>query len=270
MPELPEVETIVRGLRPAVLGRRIAAVEVRERRLRTPVPPDLERQLCSRRIVDMTRHGKHILVFLDDATVWLLHLGMTGRLTLRSRNGSGHPHDRLIVEIEGGGILAYNDIRRFGSVTVVAVAVLDGALAPGVDALSAAFTGDHLWQRARARRTSVKVLLMDQRVVAGLGNIYANEILFHAGVRPHRLARRLSRRACGLVVEATRSVLAAAIASGGSTISDYRDGFDRFGWYQEQHAVYARGGLPCRACGARIRVTTLAGRSTFWCPGCQR
>lgn len=270
MPELPEVETIVRGLRPALVGRRIAEVEVRETRMRRPLGAEFAARLRGRRVAGLDRHGKFILAPLDDGAVWLVHLGMTGRLTLAAAARPARPHDHVVLRLEGGGCLTYNDIRRFGRLDVVAAAAVHAETAAGIDALSPALTPGWLHALARRRRTPVKALLMDQRHVAGLGNIYVNEILFHARVRPRRAAGRLRRAECTAVVAATRAVLEDAIARGGSSISDYRDGFERFGSYQEVHAVYDRADAPCRACGTPIRGAVVAGRSTFWCPSCQR
>lgn len=270
MPELPEVETIVCGLRPALVGRRVLAVEVREPRLRVPLPADLPRRLRGRRIAAVERHGKRILIPLDDGTVWVVHLGMTGRLTLRVRSTVPAPYDCLTAVMDDNRLLVYSDVRRFGRVDLVTGPSAAGTDPGGIDALSPDLTPEVLRQVARRRRTSVKALLMDQRVVAGLGNIYANEILFHAGIRPRRAAHRLRYAAWRGVVEAIRAVLLAAIARGGSTIADFRDGFGRFGSYQELHAVYDRAGVPCRRCGTPIRSAVVAGRSTFWCPVCQR
>lgn len=270
MPELPEVETIVSGLRPALVGRRVLAVEVREPRLRVRVPAELPRRLRGRRIVSVERHGKRILMALDDGMVCVVGLGMTGRLTLRTGSAAPAPYDCLTFLLDDRRRLVYSDVRRFGRVDVACgLDAVDGD-GHGIDALSPRLTPELLHRAARRRHTAVKTLLMDQRLVAGLGNIYANEILFHAGIRPRRTAHRLRRAAWTAIVEAMRAVLRMAIARGGSTIADYRDGFGRFGSYQELHAVYARAGAPCRRCGTPIRSAVLAGRSTFWCPVCQR
>jgi formamidopyrimidine-DNA glycosylase len=271
VPELPEVETIVRGLEPVLRTRRIAAVDVREPRLRTPVAADFEVRLVGRRIVGMRRHGKFILVPLDDGSVWLVHLGMTGRLTLASPDRPDRPHDHVVVRLEDGQLLTYNDARRFGRLAVIAADAIEAETAAGIDALSPALTADFLHARSRRHgRTTVKSLLMDQREIAGLGNIYVNEILFRAGVRPRRRAGRLTRAECARLAAATRSILGAAIARGGSSISDYRDGFERSGSYQRRHQVYDRAGEPCRRCGGPVRACVVTGRSTFYCARCQR
>ena len=270
MPELPEVETIVRGLAPALRARRIARVAVREPRLRTRLADDFAARLTGRRILGIRRHGKFILLQLDDGRLWLVHLGMTGRLTL-GRPARAELHDHVVVHLDDGRRLTYNDARRFGRLAVVAPEDADAEAARGVDALSDGLTAAFLHASSRRhRRTTVKSLLMDQREIAGLGNIYVNEILFQAAVRPRRRAGRLTRTDCARVVAATRAVLANAIARGGSSISDYRDGFERAGSYQLEHQVYDRAGAPCGRCGTAIRACVITGRSSFYCPRCQR
>src|SRR5262245_48840365 len=212
-----------------------------------------------------------MLVGLDDGRVWLVHLGVTGRLTLSRPGRPDMVHDHAVLRLDDGRLLTYNDPRRFGRLAAVAGDAADIETAPGLDALSGELTADSLHERSRRhRRTTVKALLMDQREIAGLGNIYVNEILFRAGVRPRRRAGRLTRDECARLVTATRAVLDGAIASGGSSISDYRDGFERFGSYQFEHQVYDRAGEPCHRCGAAIRACVITGRSSFYCSRCQR
>ena len=271
MPELPEVETIVRGLEPVLRGARITAVDVREPRLRTPIAPDFTARLKGRRIVGMRRHGKFILAPLDDGAIWLVHLGMTGRLTIGSPDRPDRPHDHVVLRLGDRRLLTYNDTRRFGRLAVIAADAVPSETATGIDALSAALTADFLFARSRRHaRTTVKSLLMDQREIAGLGNIYVNEALFLAGVRPRRRAGRLTRAESARLATAIRTVLGAAIARGGSSISDYRDGFERSGSYQLRHQVYDRAGEPCRRCGDPVRGVVVTGRSTFYCARCQR
>jgi formamidopyrimidine-DNA glycosylase len=202
--------------------------------------------------------------------VWLVHLGMTGRLTIAGAHRLPLLHDHVEIALDDGRTLVYHDPRRFGRLDVVAAGDVGRIVGPGLDALDPSVTGEWLFARSRARRTSVKALLMDQREIAGLGNIYVNELLFRAGVRPRRRAGRLSRADCDRAVTAMRAVLDDAIGRGGSSISDYRDGFDRAGSFQDEHAVYDRAGAPCRRCAAPIRSLVVVGRSTFYCPACQR
>ncbi len=245
MPELPEIETLVRGLGPDLCGRAVARVTVRENRLRGGVASDFVARLSGRRIRDLHRRGKYLLAPLDDGRVWLVHLGMTGRLTLAGPDRARERHDHVEPE---------------------AVGAETGA---GLDPLGEAFTPAALFALTRERRTSIKALLMDQRRVAGLGNIYVNEILFRAGIRPRRRAARLRLVDCARLVRAARGVLAAAIRAGGSSISDYRDGRGQPGWFQLHHQVYDRAGSPCRRCATPIRAQVIVGRSSFYCPRCQ-
>ncbi len=269
MPELPEVETIVRSLAPALRDRRVDAVDVRDGRLRTPMAPDFAARLTGRRVVRLGRHGKYMLIALDDDAVWLVHLGMSGRLTLATAPRL-LPHDHVVVRLDDGRTLTYNDPRRFGRLDVLAAERVAAVIGPGLDALADGLTPPWLHAVARRRRTSVKALLMDQRHIAGLGNIYVSEILYHAGIRPRRRAGRLSRADCARLVDATRLVLADAIARGGSSIADYRDGLGHFGSYQTRHQVYDRAGEPCPRCGTPVRSLVQTGRSSFYCPACQR
>jgi formamidopyrimidine-DNA glycosylase len=270
VPELPEVETIVRGLAPALTSRRITDVVVRERRLRTPIAGDFAAALSGRRIVGVRRHGKFMLTDLDDTRIWLVHLGMSGRLTLADAARPDRLHDHVVLRLDDGRVLTYNDPRRFGRLAVIAADAVGAETVPGVDALSDELTAARLFAMSRRRRTSVKALLMDQRLVAGLGNIYVSEICFQAGIRPRRAAGRLRGTDCLALAVAIRAVLDEAIVRGGSSISDYRDGFERFGSYQDVHQVYDRAGEPCRRCGTPVKAAVVAGRSTFWCPTCQR
>lgn len=270
MPELPEVETIARSLAPHVVGRRIEHVLVREPRLRQRIARDFATRLQGRRIVALGRSGKTLVAVLDDERRWLVHLGMTGRFTLRGAGDPRRPHDHVVVGLDDGRRLVYNDVRRFGRLLVVSAEAVAAEVGRGLEPLAEATRPDVLARLARGRRLPVKALLMDQRLLVGIGNIYASEILFHAGVRPRRRAGRLTRAEWERVVAAMRRVLDDAIACGGSSISDYRDGFERFGSYQQRHRVYDRRGDPCLACGTPIRSAVVAGRSTFYCPACQR
>jgi formamidopyrimidine-DNA glycosylase len=266
MPELPEVETVRRTLEPRVVGRTIERVRVREARLRRTVPPELARHLAGRTILGVRRLGKYLLFDLDDGAVWLVHLGMTGSLATAA--SARERHDHVEIELRGGIRLVYNDARRFG-LMLVGKGPLPELEKLGVDPLSDAFTAAYLKSICAGRKRPIKNLLMDQQLVAGLGNIYASEILFRAGVKPGRQSQRLRRRELAEIREATRVVLAEAIHCGGSSISDYRDGEGRPGYFQLRLDVYDRAGEPCRRCESKIRSRVLSGRSTFYCPRCQ-
>jgi len=269
VPELPEVETVVRCLAPELAGRRVTEVSVHETRLRGGVAPGFAAGLTGRRIATLGRRGKYLLASLDDGRIWLVHLGMTGRLTLAPPGRAGERHDHIVVRLDDGRLLTYNDARRFGRVAVIEAAAMAAETGEGLDPLAPEFTPEALFGLTRRRRTPIKALLMDQRRVAGLGNIYANEILFRAGIRPRRRAARLRRADCARIVRSARAVLREAIRRGGSSISDYRDGLGRAGWFQLRHQVYDRAGEPCRGCGTPIRARVIVGRSSFYCPRCQ-
>lgn len=270
MPELPEVETIARSLAPHLEGRTVVRVVARERRLRAPLARDFERRVTGRAIAGVARVGKGLTLDVGDGETLLVQLGMTGRLTLRDGAAAARPHDHVYLALDDGRVLVFNDVRRFGWMRIVPTRAIGALLGGGTDPLVGPLTGGALFAVARGRRLRVKSLLMDQRIVLGIGNIYANEILFHAGVRPSRRASRLTRAECDRIATGARAVLVDAIRCGGSTISDYRDGFERFGTYQHRHHVYARGGLPCRACGTPIVARRIVGRSSFYCRRCQR
>ena len=268
MPELPEVETTRRSLSD-VVGARIVAVTVRERRLRRPVAADFADQLRGRRITAIDRLGKYLLFVLDDGRILLVHLGMSGSLCLTATTTLPIRHDHVAIAFDSGRQLVFNDPRRFGLMRVGRRDELDELHAVGPDPLASAPTLDD-WRALTRRRAPIKSLLMDQRLLGGVGNIYANEALFAAGVRPRRRAASLTRAELARLAEALRAVLERAVALGGSSISDYRDGNGNPGYFQIHHAVYDRDGQPCGRCGTPIKRIVLGGRSTFYCPRCQR
>ncbi|MFN8642019.1 MAG: bifunctional DNA-formamidopyrimidine glycosylase/DNA-(apurinic or apyrimidinic site) lyase [Candidatus Binatia bacterium] len=270
MPELPEVETTRRSLLADVVGARIVAVTVREPRLRRPVPADLADRLRGRRVTAIERTGKYLLFALDDGRTLLVHLGMSGSLCLAPPTASPARHDHVVIALDRDRLLVFNDPRRFGLVRLAARAELDELRALGPDPLANAPSLDAWRALTRHRRTPIKTLLMDQRRLAGVGNIYANEALFVAGVRPRRRAGSLTRAELARLAAALRAVLERAVDLGGSSISDYRDGYGNAGYFQIHHAVYDRHGQPCGRCGATIKRQVLAGRSSFYCPRCQR
>ena len=270
MPELPEVETIRRSLLPHVVGARVTGVSVRERRLRTPIAPDFERRLRGRRIDALERRGKYLLFQLDDGETLLVHLGMSGSLELKPTQTPLAAHDHVALVLDAARRLIYNDPRRFGLMRIGRSADLAELGNVGRDPLTAAPSLDEWRSLVRARRLPIKNLLMDQRVLGGVGNIYANEMLFQAGIRPRRRAATLRREELQRLRGALRSVLEEAVELGGSSISDYRDANGQPGFFQMRHAVYDRNGEPCRTCGTRIKRIVQSGRSSFYCPQCQR
>jgi formamidopyrimidine-DNA glycosylase len=269
VPELPEVETLRRGLAAGIVGRRITAVTVRERRLRRPVALNLAAALTGRRIVDVGRRAKYLLIDLDGETTWLVHLGMSGTLVVVAGDAPLVRHTHVVATLDDGRTLRFHDPRRFGLMRVGRAETLDELRLLGVEPLDPSFSAAFLHRTARRQRRAMKSLLMDQRVVAGLGNIYVNEILFEAGVRPGRRTSRLTRAEAERTVAATVRVLAEAIALRGSSISDYRDERGEPGAFQHTFRVYERAGEPCRRCGSPIRRRIIIGRSSYFCSVCQ-
>lgn len=270
MPELPEVETTVRGLAPVLEGRRLVRVEARRADLRRAFPPDLRQRLTGARIVLLGRRAKYGLVGTDRGDTMVFHLGMSGRWRIDPADIGAHDH--LVLETEEGRVLALNDPRRFGSVDLVPTAALAAwppFAAMGPEPLGPDFTADHLLAALAGRSASIKTMLLDQRIVAGLGNIYVCEALHMAAIAPTRAAGRISRPRLARLVDAIRAVLLAAIEAGGSTLRDYARPSGELGYFSRQWRVYGREGESCR-CGAPIRRRNDSGRPTFFCPRCQR
>ncbi|MBI5504827.1 MAG: bifunctional DNA-formamidopyrimidine glycosylase/DNA-(apurinic or apyrimidinic site) lyase [Deltaproteobacteria bacterium] len=272
MPELPEVETIRRSLEPLVVGRTVARLELRTPRLRVPLGEELRRGVEGRCITGSGRRGKYLWFVLEDGRGWFFHMGMSGRLRFVEGADAGEGvHDHLIARFAGGDALVFHDPRRFGLSIVDDPATSKLLADMGPEPLDeVAFDSDYLAAFRRRTTRAVKDVLMDQRVVAGLGNIYVNEILFLSGVRPRRSMVRMTLRDCAAVVVATREVIAEAIEHRGSSISDFLDGIGQRGGYQWRHRVYDREGQPCTTCRAPIKVVVVGQRSSFYCPRCQR
>lgn len=271
MPELPEVETIRRALLPRLVGARVTGVTVRERRLRRPIDDDFEAQLRGRSVTGIERRGKYLLFRLDDGRLLIAHLGMSGRLTMHPAGAKTGRHDHATIDFDRGVSLSFNDPRRFGLLRLARQEDAFELAGIGRDLLVAAAPTGKEWRAiVRGRRQPIKNLLMDQRLFGGVGNIYASEALFRAGIRPRRSASRLSAGELDRLGMALRAVLEEAVSCGGSSISDYRLVTGELGSFQVHHAVYARAGEPCRACGSAIKRVVLSGRSSFYCPRCQR
>jgi formamidopyrimidine-DNA glycosylase len=295
MPELPEVETVRAGLEPVLRGRQFVRVEQRRRDLRFPLPERFAERLTGRRVLRLDRRAKYILVHLDRDEVLAMHLGMTGRLIVSNggperdltlgqyvyEHGKDAKHDHLVFTMSGGAIVTYNDARRFGYMTLIPERELnqDAFFAGlGVEPLGPDLTGAYLADRAFRKKVDLKAFLMDQRIVAGLGNIYVCEALFRAGLDPRKPAARLATRggkptpAAGRLAAEIKAVLTDAIRAGGSTLRDYKRADGTSGLFQEEFAVYGREGTPCARPGCRgiVRRKTQGGRSTFFCPVCQR
>ncbi len=271
MPELPEVETTRRGVGPHVVGRRVHSVVVRRRTLRWPVPRALDRELPGQRIVAAERRGKYLLLRAERGTM-IVHLGMSGSLRVVPAEQDAREHEHFDLVLEGGRALRLRDPRRFGAVLWTAGDPLALPLLAhlGPEPLGDGFSGAWLFERSRRRTVAVKSFVMDADVVVGVGNIYASESLFRAGIRPSRAAGRLSRADCDRLADAIRAILSAAIDAGGTTLRDFTNEVGEPGYFYARRAVYERAGEPCGNCGTRVRATRTGQRSTYWCPTCQR
>lgn len=270
MPELPEVETARRGIAPALLGRRVIAVRVQERRLRQPVPRQLDRELPGQSFEAVDRRAKYLLLRTASGTV-IIHLGMSGSLRIITAATPPGRHDHLDIVLDDGRALRYRDPRRFGLVVWTREDPARHRLLRdiGPEPLAADFSGATLHQAARGRRTAIKPFLMDAHVVAGVGNIYANEVLWLAGVHPLRQAGRVSAARYAAVAAGIRQILGQAIELGGTTLRDFHNEQGEPGWFEQQLKVYGRSGQPCAGCGTAIRVIKQAQRATYYCPVCQ-
>lgn len=271
MPELPEVETTRRGLEPALVDQRIRTAVVRNRALREPVRRDLPQCVAGATIRSLTRRGKYLLIDCGRGTL-IVHLGMSGRLWLVDSQTPAGIHDHFDLVLENRSIVRLRDPRRFGLVLWVTSDVLSHALLAnlGPEPLDAGFDGRCLFAATRNRGAAIKQVLMDGHVLAGVGNIYANEALFRARINPRLPARRIGLARYEKLAAAIRATLLDAIRAGGSTLRDYVGGDGRAGYFQKQFLVYGRGGQPCGQCGAPIRELRQGQRSTFYCPRCQR
>ncbi len=281
MPELPEVETVRRGLAPHLEGHVIARAEARRPDLRWPLPPDLVQVLTGARIAGLRRRSKYILADLHDRGSLLLHLGMSGRMLIEDESqGAFHRdpsilprHDHVVLWTDRGTRITFNDARRFGMVDLIAPGAEHPLLAHlGPEPLSEGFTPDALARAFAGKRSPVKTALLDQRIVAGLGNIYVSEALHRAGIDPRRAAGRIGTARIAALVGHIRDVLDEAIAAGGSSLRDHRQASGELGYFQHAFRVYDREGAPCPApgCAGAIRRIVQSGRSSYFCPLCQR
>ncbi|MFN3663734.1 bifunctional DNA-formamidopyrimidine glycosylase/DNA-(apurinic or apyrimidinic site) lyase [Yoonia sp.] len=283
MPELPEVETVKAGIAPAMTDKVIIRAEVNRPDLRWPFPKNMSDRLTGRRVVGLRRRSKYILVDLDSAETLLIHLGMSGRM-LVSGAAQGvfhHPHpapakhDHVVLHMEGGARITFNDARRFGAMDLMHTATQEDHWLIrdlGPEPLGNAFHEDYLVARLNGRNTPIKSALLDQRIVAGLGNIYVCEVLFRAGIHPGRKAGQISGKRVASLVPLIRAVLLEAIAAGGSSLRDYRQSDGELGYFQHGFQVYDREGAPCvtPGCDRLIQRIAQSGRSSFFCPQCQR
>jgi formamidopyrimidine-DNA glycosylase len=281
LPELPEVETVRRGLLPHLEGQRIARAEVRRPDLRWPMPVDLVQVLTGARVTALRRRSKYLLADLDRGGTLLMHLGMSGRMLVQGGSlGDFHRdpailprHDHVVLVTEGGSTITFNDARRFGMVDLIR----EGSAHPLLDHLGPepfddGFSPAYLAAAFAGRRVPVKQALLDQRIVAGLGNIYVSEALHRAGIDPRRAAGRIGAVRIAALVGHIRDVLTDAIAAGGSSLRDHRQASGELGYFQHSFRVYDREGAPCPTpgCAGTVRRIVQGGRSSFFCPACQR
>ena len=270
MPELPEVETARRGVELHCRGRTVRRLLVRDARLRWPVPEHLVVTLPGQTIEAVERRAKYLL-FRMQAGSLLVHLGMSGSLRVVTRDAPLRSHDHIDLQLEGGTALRYHDPRRFGSFLWMPAGESHPLLQElGPEPLSAGFDGDLLYRRSRSRKAPIKNFIMDAKVVVGVGNIYANEALFRAGIRPDRAAGRVSRARYERLAEEIKQVLTNAIEQGGTTLRDFVGGDGRPGYFARQLNVYGRAGEPCTRCGHALREVRLGQRTSVYCVTCQR
>jgi formamidopyrimidine-DNA glycosylase len=270
MPELPEVETTRLGLLPRLQGRTLKRIVVRNPHLRWPVPADLEARLAGQTLNQLDRRGKYLLFDFGSATQ-IVHLGMSGSLRFAGTDEPPALHDHVDWLFDDGATLRLRDPRRFGAVLWTDDVSRHPLLVHlGPEPLTPGFDAAYLHAECQRRKAAIKQVIMDAQVVVGVGNIYASESLFHAGIRPATSARRLSRSACERLAAAIRQVLTAAIAAGGSSLRDYVHSSGEMGYFQLHTRVYDREGLPCKTCAAPIRRIVQGQRASFYCPNCQR
>ena len=270
MPELPEVETTRLGLAPHLEGKRIRGVVLRRANLRWPIPAEIECVLPGQRILAVRRRAKYLLLDTDAGSA-LLHLGMTGSLRVLPASTPVNTHDHVDLQLSSGQVMRFNDPRRFGSLLWQPTGETHELLqALGPEPLSEHFNGDYLFERSRGRKAPVKTFLMDQRIVVGVGNIYAAESLFRAGISPLRAAGKVSRERYQRLAQAAKDILAYAITRGGTTLRDFISPDGTPGYFEQELSAYGRGGLPCPGCGRAMKSANIGQRTSVWCAYCQR
>lgn len=276
MPELPEVEVITRGLRPHIVGKKITSIWYSGKKLRIPLYlEDFERSIIDDGIVEVTRRAKYVQIGMSSGCLLVIHLGMTGNLGIFDTTSPRSKHAHLEWTLDDGHSLRFNDTRRFGSVQLLSKEDADNREEKffqntGPEPLGPIFSPSYLMDLAKRRQLTIKQFIMNKEVVAGIGNIYANESLFSAGLSPLRKANSLSEAECTRLIGAIRQVLEHAIACGGSTISDFLNVGQERGYFQMNFKVYGKAGAKCSACSAVIEKTILGGRASFYCPQCQK
>ncbi len=270
MPELPEVETTRRGIAPHLEGRRVRRALLRRPDLRWPIPPEISSELPGQRIASVQRRAKYLLLEAESGTA-ILHLGMSGCLRVLPQGTPAQAHDHVDLELDSGQLLRLTDPRRFGALLWQPLGALhELLLGLGPEPLSDDFDVDYLMARAAGRKVPIKHLLMDQRIVVGVGNIYAAESLFRAGIHPVRAAGRIATARMALLVAAAKEILGHAIERGGTTLRDFLNPDGEPGYFEQELFVYGRAGLPCKVCGTLLKAAAWGQRATVYCPRCQR
>ena len=269
MPELPEVETTLRGISPFLLNKKIKHIQVRQPKLRWPVPQELH-QAENQIIKSLHRRGKYIIATTNSGSI-ILHLGMSGSLRIADKPFEIRKHDHVLFELANNKSMIYHDPRRFGTILWSQGSASEHPLLAklGPEPLSDAFDGKHLFTHSRRKKVAVKNFIMNGQVVVGVGNIYASEALYRSGIRPGKAAGRVSARAFDLLAAQIKAVLSAAIKSGGTTLRDFVNSEGQPGYFQQTLNVYGREGMPCRKCDSLIKQVTIGQRSTFYCTNCQ-
>ncbi|NDF12839.1 MAG: bifunctional DNA-formamidopyrimidine glycosylase/DNA-(apurinic or apyrimidinic site) lyase [Proteobacteria bacterium] len=274
MPELPEVETVVRGLERAISGKTISEVRLNRADLRTPLPKNLAELLEGRKITGLSRRAKYILIHLDSGQVWIIHLGMSGQILVHQKSpNSERKHDHVVTTFGDRSVMIFNDARRFGLMDITSEkSMAEHALFAhlGPEPLEKSFTGAALKAALTNKKAPIKTAIMDQRVVVGVGNIYASESLYRSHIHPKTLAGKLTPAQCELLVKNIKAVLKSAIQSGGSTLRDFVRSSGDAGYFQHEFQVYERENEPCLTCKTAIERIVQQGRSTYFCPRCQK
>lgn len=274
MPELPEVETTKRGIAPHIENNQVTQVIVRNGKLRWPIPNDLAQTLTGKRLTSVTRRAKYLLCYFDDnpTAALMIHLGMSGSLRICAPNEAPLKHDHVDICFSNGNALRYSDPRRFGCILWLDVPPEQHSLLNhlGLEPLVNEFNGDYLWELSRNKQVAVKQFVMDQKIVTGIGNIYASEALFMAGIRPTRPAGKVSKAKYQVFAEAAKMILERSITQGGTTLRDFVGGDGKPGYFAQQLLVYGKKGKPCPTCETPLKEVRLSNRSSVFCPECQK
>lgn len=271
MPELPEVETVMRGLSSVLIGRTFTSIELRRKDLRFPLPKNMPAALVGHKITSLSRRAKYILIHFENDNSLIVHLGMSGRMVIDDGTSGLQKHDHVIFQTNKNQQIKFNDPRRFGMMDMVPTTKAGAHKLLkhlGPEPLETSFSGESLYAKLKTKKIAIKLAIMDQRVVVGVGNIYACEALYAAGIHPERPANKVTLTECKALVTAIKAILKRAIAKGGSSLRDYVQADGELGYFQHEFAVYGREGEKCKACSCKnktIQRITQSGRSTFFC-----